>query len=41
LDKEFEKYFAAGKSLENIDGEELMRNVANTNVIPQEDLKSL
>lgn len=39
LDEEFEKYFSAGKAPENIDIEELVRNLTKINEIPEEELE--
>jgi len=39
LDEEFEKQNAAGKTPENIDIEELVRNLTTINEIPEEDMK--
>ncbi len=39
LDEEFEKQNAAGKTPENIDSEELIRNLTTINEIPEEELK--
>ncbi|AKB41393.1 hypothetical protein [Methanosarcina mazei] len=41
LDEEFEKYFSAGKTPENIDIEELIRNLTKINEIPEEGLDKL
>ena len=41
LDEEFEKYSSAGKTPENIDIEELMRNLTKINEIPEEGLDKL
>lgn len=38
LDEEFEKQNAAGKTPENIDSEELIRNLTTINEIPEEEL---
>lgn len=38
LDEEFKKYFSAGKAPENIDIEELIRNLLKLNEIPGEEL---
>lgn len=39
LDEELEKYRAAGKAPEDIDSEELMRNLAKINEIPEEEME--
>lgn len=39
LEEEFEKHFAAGKTPENIDNEELVRNLEKINEIPKEKLE--
>lgn len=39
LDEEFEKYHASGTSPENIDSEELIRNLTKINEIPEEELE--
>lgn len=39
LDEEFEKYHAAGKTSENIDSEELIRNLVKINEVPEEELE--
>lgn len=39
LDEEFEKYHAAGKTQENIDLEELIRNLTKINEIPEGELE--
>ena len=39
LDEEFGKYHAAGKAPENIDREELIRNLTKINEIPEEELE--
>lgn len=41
LDEEFEKYFSAGKTPENIDIEELIRTLTKINEIPEEGLDKL
>lgn len=41
LDEEFEKYLAAGKAPENVDGEELMQNLVKINEISEEKLEKL
>ena len=41
LDEEFEKYFSAGKTTENIDIEELIRTLTKINEIPEEGLDKL
>jgi len=41
LEEEFEKYLAAGKAPENVDGEELMQNLEKINEIPEEKLEKL
>lgn len=39
LEEEFEKQNAAGRTLENIDIEEIVRNLTTINEIPEEDMK--
>jgi hypothetical protein len=39
LDEEFEKYYSSGKSPENIDIEELVRNLTKINEITEEKLE--
>lgn len=39
LEEEFEKHFVAGKTPENIDNEELVRNLVKINEIPEEKLE--
>jgi hypothetical protein len=39
LDEEFEKYSSAGKTPEDIEIEELVRNLAKINEIPEEELE--
>jgi hypothetical protein len=39
LDEEFEKQSASGKTPENIDSEELIRNLAKINEIPEAELE--
>lgn len=41
LEEEFEKYRAAGKAPENVDGEELIQNLVKINEIPEEELEKL
>jgi hypothetical protein len=41
LDEEFEKYHAASKTPENIDLEELIRNLTKINEIPEGELEKL
>jgi hypothetical protein len=41
LEEEFEKQNAAGKTPENVDIEELVRNLTKINEIPEEELEKL
>ncbi len=41
LDEEFEKYYSEGKTPENLDGEEIIRNLEKINVIPEEEVEKL
>lgn len=41
LEEEFEKYVSEGKTPEDLDGEEVIRNLGKINVIPEEEIEKL
>ncbi len=41
LDEEFENYYSKGKTPENLDGEEIIRNLEKINVIPEAEVEKL